>query len=154
MLITSDTPGANDSGNGSSGNGTAPSGAPSNSTSSQQEGECKDVPAPGSYSCQQQKGECGAEAGVGGPAGGQRPQWHLHGGSGWAALSHSPHCVDTPSALLPTSPPLCLQTGASATRAGSSPTAVKPGEACTLQHCWVGTVGHRKSDVAWPPLSN
>ncbi|PRW45398.1 barwin-like endoglucanase [Chlorella sorokiniana] len=66
MLITSDTPGADDSGNGSSGNGTASSGGSgsSNSTSSgssgQQQGECKDVPAPGSYSCQQQKdwGKC------------------------------------------------------------------------------------------------
>lgn len=77
MLITSDTPGANDSGNSSGGNSTAPSDAPSNSTSnstsSQQEGECKDVPAPGSYSCQQQKGERWVEAGVGGRAGGRAP---------------------------------------------------------------------------------
>ena len=63
MLITSDTPGANDGASGGgSGNGTASNGGNStsgNSTSSsgQQQGECKDVPAPGSYSCQQQKGE-------------------------------------------------------------------------------------------------
>ncbi|KAI7842109.1 hypothetical protein COHA_004303 [Chlorella ohadii] len=65
MLITSDTPGADDSGTGGGGNGTASSGGNSTSgnstsSSSQQQGECKDVPAPGSYSCQQQKdwGKC------------------------------------------------------------------------------------------------
>lgn len=113
MLITSDTPGANDSGNGSGGNSTAPSDAPSNSTSnstsSQQEGGCKDVPAPGSYSCQQQKGERWVEAGVGGRAGGRAPTaalaslsstgWevapsraHLYCSSGWL-VPHQPHAL-------------------------------------------------------------
>lgn len=79
MLITSDTPGADDSGSGDSSdgsdssNGASASGsATANSTSGspapagqQQQGECKDVPAPGSYSCQQQKGERGRVHGGG-----------------------------------------------------------------------------------------